>query len=96
MTVFLKGNNLMTMSRRAAIGLAAAAIVPVTAVGLPFVGLKFELYRDNRSNFRWRLRARNGKLIASSGEGYKAKAACQRAIDLIMKEASSATIEDAS
>lgn len=87
----------MTMSRRAAIGLAAAAaFVPGPAVGSPIAGLKFELYRDNRSNFRWRLRAKNGKLIASSGEGYKAKAACQRAIDLIMNEASSARIEDVS
>lgn len=43
--------------------------------------MKFEIYRS-RSEWRWRLKARNGEPIAS-GEGYKNKTDCIAAIDLI-------------
>lgn len=87
----------MTMSRRAAIGLAAAAaFVPRPALGMPLAGLKFEIYRDSRSEFRWRLKAGNGRQIAKSDEGYKTKAACRKAVELIINEAGSATIDDRS
>jgi hypothetical protein len=34
----------------------------------------FEVYSSNRSGeFRWRLRASNGKIVATSSEGYKRK-----------------------
>ena len=86
----------MTMSRRAAIGLAAAAAFgPRPGLGSPLAGLKFEIYRDSRREFRWRLKAGNGRQIAKSDEGYKTKAACLRTVELIMNEAASATIEDA-
>ena len=52
---------------------------------------EFELYRDNDGEFRWRLRARNGRVIASSGEGYKNKADAEHAIGLV-KNASAATV----
>lgn len=85
----------MTMSRRAAIALAAAAaVVPRPAFGLPLAGLKFQIYRDSRSEFRWRLKAGNGRQIAKADEGYKTKAACLRTVELIMTEAAAATIED--
>lgn len=86
----------MTLSRRAAIGLAvAAALVPHPALGLPAAGLKFQIYRDSRSEFRWRLKAGNGRVIAKTDEGYKTKAACLKTVELIMTGAASATIEDA-
>jgi uncharacterized protein YegP (UPF0339 family) len=56
--------------------------------------LTFELYRDARKEYRWRLKATNGQIIATSGEGYKAKADCQHGIDLIQKEASKAKLEE--
>ena len=34
---------------------------------------KFELYKDEKGEFRWRLVASNGQAMASSGEGYKTK-----------------------
>ena len=40
----------------------------------------FELYRDRKKEVRWRLRARNGKVIADSAEGYKTKRACLLAV----------------
>jgi uncharacterized protein YegP (UPF0339 family) len=35
---------------------------------------KFEIYQDKAKEFRWRLKASNGRIIAESGEGYKRKA----------------------
>jgi uncharacterized protein len=53
--------------------------------------LTFEVYKDTKGEFRWRLKATNGEVIATSGEGYKAKADCTHAIDLIKEGASKAT-----
>ena len=33
--------------------------------------MKFEIYKDENGDWRWRLVARNGRIIAVSGEGYK-------------------------
>ena len=55
---------------------------------------EFELYQDKAKEYRWRLKASNGQVVASSSEGYKAKAKCQHAIDLIKKGAGKATVED--
>ena len=41
---------------------------------------KFEVYQDKAGEFRFRLKARNGKIIAS-GEGYKAKNSCMNGIE---------------
>ena len=40
--------------------------------------MKIEVFREtgDAKDWRWRLRAANGKIIATSGEGYKRKAAC--------------------
>lgn len=35
--------------------------------------MKFEVYRG-LNQWRWRLRARNGKIVATSGESYKRRA----------------------
>ncbi|HZI24306.1 MAG TPA: DUF1508 domain-containing protein [Chryseolinea sp.] len=34
---------------------------------------KFEIYKDKSKQFRWRLKASNGRIIAESGEAYKRK-----------------------
>src|SRR5262249_29569881 len=55
--------------------------------------LKFELYKDKEMEFRWRLKAANGKILATSGQGYKAKAACLNGIKRIQKDADSGNIK---
>jgi uncharacterized protein YegP (UPF0339 family) len=58
---------------------------------------EFEIYDDKTpgpGEFRWRLRADNGEIIADSGEGYKAKADCQHGIDLVKSEAPTAAVQD--
>ena len=44
---------------------------------------KFEFYKDKRDEWRWRYRAKNGKIIATSSEGYKNKSDCLKGIDLV-------------
>ena len=56
--------------------------------------LKFEVYDDNAKEQRWRLKSANGQVVASSSQGYKAKADCEHAIDLIKKGAATAEVED--
>jgi uncharacterized protein YegP (UPF0339 family) len=57
--------------------------------------LKFETYTDSAKDTRWRLKATNGQIIASSGQGYKDKRDCEHAIDVIKKGATKAKVEEA-
>jgi UPF0339 protein NMB1088 len=43
----------------------------------------FEIYKDARGEFRWRLKAGNHQSIATSGESYTTKQSCQHAIGVI-------------
>ena len=52
---------------------------------------KFEVYADKRGEFRFRLKAANGQIIAT-GEGYKAKASCLNGIESIRKNAPEAAV----
>ncbi len=47
---------------------------------------KFEVYKDKAGEFRFRLKAKNGEIIAT-GESYKAKASCLNGIDSIRRNA---------
>ncbi len=47
---------------------------------------KFEVYTDKAGEIRFRLKARNGEIIAT-GEGYKRKASCLNGIESIRKNA---------
>ena len=52
---------------------------------------KFEVYTDKAEEFRFRLKARNGEIIAVS-EGYKAKASCMNGIESVRKNAPEAPV----
>ncbi len=47
---------------------------------------KFELYEDKSQETRFRLKARNGEIIAVS-QGYKSKASCLNGIESVRKNA---------
>lgn len=55
---------------------------------------KFEVYTDKAGEFRFRLKASNGEIIAT-GEGYKAKASCIKGIESIKKNAPEADVTEA-
>lgn len=45
--------------------------------------MKFVLYLDDSGDYRWHLKSKNDKKIACSGEGYKRRHHCLKAIELI-------------
>lgn len=47
---------------------------------------KFEIYKDKKGEFRFRLIAANGQVIATS-QGYKTKASCKNGINSVKKNA---------
>lgn len=53
---------------------------------------KFEVYKDKAGEYRFRLKATNGQVIAT-GEGYKAKASCLNGIESVKKNAVDAPVE---
>jgi uncharacterized protein YegP (UPF0339 family) len=55
---------------------------------------RFQIFKDARGEFRWRLRAGNNEIIATSGEGYKAKVDCEHGIELVKRDGPSAPVED--
>ncbi|MBR2879982.1 MAG: YegP family protein [Oscillospiraceae bacterium] len=52
---------------------------------------KFEMYLDKAGEYRFRLKATNGQVIATS-EGYKAEASCVNGIESVKKNAVDAEI----
>ena len=56
---------------------------------------KFELYKDKKGEFRFRLMAKNGEIIVT-GEGYVSKSGCKNGIESIKKNADSPIIREES
>ena len=53
---------------------------------------KFEVYKDNAGEFRFRLKAKNGQNIAAS-EGYASEKSCLNGIESVRRNAVDAKIE---
>lgn len=45
---------------------------------------KFHIYEDQSGDWRWRLVAANGRIIADSAEGYTSKAGARRAANVMV------------
>jgi len=94
------------LSSLASLALAAAAGVfaftptrPARAADAPAdkkPAATFEVYKDKGGEYRWRLRMQNTKVIATSGEGYGTKQACEAAIESVKKNAADAPVEEKS
>lgn len=52
-----------------------------------------EVYKDHKGEHRWRLVARNGRIIADGAEGYTRKAGAQRAARRFLEIIVNETIE---
>ena len=55
--------------------------------------MKFTIYKDAKGEFRFRIVATNGNILASS-QGYSAKASAKGAIDRIRSDAAGADVVD--
>jgi uncharacterized protein YegP (UPF0339 family) len=65
----------------------AGLLAPQRALARADGKLKFEVYQDNAKEYRWRLKAANGEILATSGQGYKAKADCKHGVERIQQDA---------
>jgi len=52
---------------------------------------KFEIYKDAKGEYRFRLKAANGEVIAV-GEAYSSKQACVNGVESVKKNAADAEI----
>ena len=52
---------------------------------------KYEIYRDDAGEWRWRLTASNGRIVAS-GEGYKRRSGAQAGVDAHRRAAKTAKV----
>jgi len=48
--------------------------------------LYLEVYKDAKDEWRWNIRAKNGNIMADSGEGYTRRGNCIKAVNRIIKE----------
>lgn len=55
---------------------------------------KFELYREQNKGYRFRLRAKNGQIIAASA-GHLKKNGCLKGIESVRRNSKGSVIEDA-
>lgn len=73
-----------------------AATINAIGLGGPKGGsMKFVVYADSSGEYRWRLVARNGQTVASSGEAFDSKYNARRAAENVRDNAGSATVEEA-
>jgi uncharacterized protein YegP (UPF0339 family) len=45
---------------------------------------QFDVYLDSAAQWRWRVRATNGRIIADSAEGYSSRQACIEGASLVL------------
>ena len=45
--------------------------------------MKIEIYEDTAGEWRWRLKAANGKIVATGGEGFVTKSNCRESVENI-------------
>ena len=55
--------------------------------------MRFEIYRTHDGEWRWRLRAANGNVVADSGEGYRRREDCEHGIDLVKGASVAPTVD---
>lgn len=85
----------------ASLVLVAAGFLALSAAPRPAVAREpdkksaatFEVYKDKAGEYRWRLRTTNTQVIATSGEGYSSKRACEEGIESVKKNAPDAAVE---
>jgi uncharacterized protein YegP (UPF0339 family) len=54
---------------------------------------RFEIYRDQSGEYRWRFRTDNNEVVAS-GEGYRSREDCEHAVQLVKDQAPQAEVTD--
>ena len=55
---------------------------------------RFEIYQDAALQYRWRLKAPNGRIVADSGEGYVSRSNARRAAENARRRIGGSSIDD--
>ena len=55
---------------------------------------EFEIYKDEKHEFRWRFKANNGEILVESSQGYNNPANCEHAIILVKQQFANARINN--
>ena len=92
----------LVLSSLAGLILAAAGFFALAAAPRPAAAAEtdkksaatFEMYKDKAGDYRWRLRTANSQVIATSGQGYSSKRACEEGIESVKKNAPDAAVEE--
>jgi len=45
--------------------------------------MAYYIYKDHKGEWRWRLKASNGRIIADSGEGYSSEEECKKDVERV-------------
>lgn len=54
----------------------------------------FDMFKDNADEWRWRLLAPNGEIIADSGEGYSSRSKARQGLQSVRRNASAAPVKE--
>lgn len=65
------------------------------ATALAVNSATFEIYEDDADEWRWRLRHRNGRIMADSGQGYGSRSDAVEAVNRVKANAGAAPTEEA-
>ena len=65
-----------------------------TASVLEYGTPHFEVYEDSAGEWRWRMVASNGRIVADGGEGYSSRSAVRRAVSNVRDDAGDADVTD--
>lgn len=55
--------------------------------------MTYEYYKDSKGEWRWRLKAGSGRILADSGEGYKREQECRDDIDRVKASAKAPVVK---
>lgn len=56
--------------------------------------MTYTLYKDKAGEWRWRLKHQNGNILATSSEGYSAKAGALKCIENVKGSADADVVEE--
>lgn len=56
-------------------------------------GWLFHTYKDGAGEWRWSLKAKNGKIVADSGEGYSSLVEVRKAAERVKDNAGEASVD---
>jgi uncharacterized protein len=65
-----------------------------TTMGEDVMAGYFELYQDKAKQYRFRLKAGNHEIVATSSESYPDKATAQKGIEAVKNAANGATVKE--